>query len=196
VLERTKFLREHAPNKPVLIGEFGLANPKWGLSDYMKQDQQGVHFHNCLWASAFAGPSGTAMFWWWDQLDRQNAYKHYRPLAAFLANVSFTGLHELDATASGEQLRLLSYQGQACAYLWIFNTEATWWNQVVEKKPLAPIGAATIEIRNLQPGNYRIEWWDTHEGKVIATEQQTVLSTPLLARVPSFSADIACKIKP
>jgi hypothetical protein len=97
LIEKTQFLRQHAPDKPVLVGEFGLATPKWGLSEYMKQDAEGVHFHNCLWASAFAGGSGTALFWWWDQLDRQNAYNHYKPLAEFLSGISFVGLKKVRA---------------------------------------------------------------------------------------------------
>ena len=55
IIRQTRFLRDNAPSKPALIGEFGLADAKWGLSDYMKQDREGVHFHNCLWASALAG---------------------------------------------------------------------------------------------------------------------------------------------
>ncbi len=197
VLEKTKFLREHAPNKPALIGEFGLATPKWGLSEYMKQDEAGVHFHNCLWASAFAGTSGTAMFWWWDQLDRQNAYGHYRPLARFLSDVSFAGLHGLEARATNnERLRLLGYQSENCAYLWVSDREATWWNRVVDKKQPAPIEDATIEIQGLASGNYRLEWWDTSTGEAIRTEQLSASQGPLRITIPSFSGDIACKIRP
>jgi len=202
VIERTQFLREHAPGKPALIGEFGLATPKWGLSEYMKQDEKGVHFHNSLWASAFAGPSGTAMFWWWDQLDRQDVaqaipgrtYWHYRPLAAFLADVSFAGLKPLKAVTGNERLRLLGYQGDNCAYLWIFDTDATWWNQVVDKKQPAPIADAGIEIQGLRPGNYSLEWWDTHQGKIVRTEEISFTQDPLHIRVPSFCGDIACKV--
>jgi hypothetical protein len=195
VIEKTQFLREHAPGKPALIGEFGLATPKWGLSEYMKQDEKGVHFHNSLWASAFAGPSGTAMFWWWDQLDRQDAYGHYRPLAAFLADVSFAGLKPLKAVTGNQRLRLLGHQGDDCAYLWIFDTDATWWNQVVDKKKPAPIAEAGIEMKGLRPGNYSLEWWDTHEGRVVRTEEVSCTQDSLQMRVPSFSGDIACKLK-
>ncbi len=203
VIERTQFLREHAPGKPALIGEFGLATPKWGLSEYMKQDEKGVHFHNSLWASAFAGPSGTAMFWWWDQLDRQDVaqaipgrtYGHYRPLAAFLADVSFAGLKPLKAATGNEHLRLLGYQGDDCAYLWIFDTDATWWNQVVDKRQPPPIADAGIEIRGLRPGDYHLEWWDTHQGKIVRTEEVSCTQDPLQIQVPSFSGDIACKVR-
>lgn len=194
VLDRTRFLREHAPNKPVLIGEFGLATPKWGLSEYMKQDNQGVHFHNCLWASAFAGASGTAMFWWWDQLDRQDAYHHYQPLSTFLADVSFAGLQHLQAQARPEELRLLGYQGNDRAYVWLFNPEATWWNLVVEKRQPTQIKDAAIEVQGLQPGNYRVEWWHTYEGRIIKQESVSLGGSSLHLTVPPFSHDIGCKI--
>jgi hypothetical protein len=194
VLDKTRFLREHAPNKPALIGEFGLATPKWGLSEYMKQDSGGVHFHNCLWASAFAGASGTAMFWWWDQLDRQDAYYHYQPLSTFLADVSFAGLQQLRAKVSPEEIRLLGYQGNDRAYMWLFNPQATWWNLVVEKRQPVEIKDATIEIQGILPGNYRLEWWDTYKGVVIEKKPLSFGEGPLHIAVPPFSRDIACKI--
>jgi len=194
LIDKTQFLREHAPNKPVLIGEFGLANPKWGLSDDMKRDSEGVHFHNCLWASAFAGSSGTAMFWWWDQLDRQDAYHHYRPLSRFLADVSFAGLQPINATASDAQLRAIGYQSRDRAYLWVANKSATWWTLVVDKQQPAEIRGATIEIEGLDRGTYNVEWWHTFEGKTIRNKQVPLAKGPLLIHVPSFVRNIACKI--
>ena len=195
IIDKTHFLREHAPTKPVLIGEFGLATPKWGLSEQMKQDNEGVHFHNSLWASAFAGTSGTAMFWWWDQLDRQDAYGHYLPLATFLTDISFAGLRKVRATSSNEQLRLLGYQGDDCAYIWLFNQKATWWNLVVEKQEPKQIKDATIEILGLQPDTYRIEWWHTYEGRIIKKKRVSLTEGPLHVSVPAFQRDIACKIR-
>ena len=194
IIDKTKFLREHTPSKPVLIGEFGLATPKWGLSDHMKQDNKGVHFHNSLWASAFAGSSGTAMFWWWDQLDRQDAYGHYKPLADFLADVSFTGLRELEATASDKQLRLLGCQASDRAYFWLFNPKAAWSNIVIEKNQPTEIKDATISVPALQPGTYTVEWWNTHEGRVIQKQQVSLSTGTLKIPVPTFTRDIACKI--
>lgn len=195
VLDRAQFLRKHAPNKPALIAEFGLADTKWGRSDYMKQDTEGVHFHTSLWASAFAGTSGTAMFWWWELLDQQDAYKHYRPLSAFLADVCFAGLRQTNAAISNEQLRLLGYQGNDNAYIWISDSQATWWNQIVESKQPTPVADATIEIRGLRPGKYRLEWWDTYKGRAIRTEQVSCTESRFHIPVPSFSRDIACKIR-
>ena len=195
VLDKARFLRTHAPDKPVLIGEFGLATAKWGLSDYMKQDAKGIHFHNSLWTSAFAGVSGTAMFWWWDMLDRQDAYSHYHPLAMFFSDVSLVGLRSIRAASTDGQYRWLGYQGKDRAYLWIANSQATWWNQVIEKKQPAPIEEATIVLQELLPGNYHIEWWDTYEGKIIRNEKASFAEGSLHVSVPTFSRDIACKIR-
>jgi len=194
VLDRAQFLRKHAPNKPALIGEFGLADTRWGLSDYMKKDSEGVHFHTSLWASAFAGVSGTAMFWWWELLDQQDAYRHYKPLSAYLAGVCFTGLRPIDAAISNEQLRVLGYQGDDCAYLWISDGRATWWSQIAEHKRPEQVANATIEIKGLRNGTYRVEWWDTYEGKTIRSEQLSCTDGRLHVSVPPFSRDIACKI--
>jgi hypothetical protein len=136
------------------------------------------------------------MFWWWDQLDRQDAYRHYRPLAAFLTDISFVGLQPLKATASSDQNQLLGYQSDNVAYFWIFDKQATWWNQVLDKKQPTPISGETVEVRGLRPGNYRIEWWDTQEGRTIRAEQVSRGQEALQIQVPSFSGDIACKIRP
>ncbi|MBN2129307.1 MAG: DUF5060 domain-containing protein [Sedimentisphaerales bacterium] len=195
IVEQTRFLREHAPGKPALIGEFGLADDKWGLSDYMKQDSEGVHFHNCLWASAFAGSSGTAMFWWWDQLDRQDAYRHYRPLATFLEDVSFVGLEPAHVTASDERIRVLGYQGNDRAYLWLSNKEATWLNLVVEDRKPGAIAGATIRIPGLRPGRYRIHWCDTRAAKTTETQEHIADRKGLNIPTPAFHQDLACKIE-
>lgn len=196
IIEQTRFLREHAPGKPALIGEFGLATDKWGLSDYMKQDSAGVHFHNCLWASAFAGSSGTAMFWWWDQLDRQDAYGHYRPLAAFLEDVSFVGLEPAHVTPSDGRIRALGYQGDDRVVLWLASKQATWWNLVVENRKPGAIAGATIQVPALRPGRYRVRWWDTHAGETKATQELTAGAEGLSVPIPAFRHDVACAIEP
>ena len=196
VLRQSRWLRENAPAKPALIGEFGLADAKWGLSDYMKQDREGVHFHNCLWASALSGVSGTAMFWWWDQLDRQDAYHHYKPLASFLASFSPAGLQQTTATISDARVRILGYQGDTCAYLWLVNRQTTWWNLVVEKREPDAIDAATVTIDGLHPGSYTVLWWDTYKGEPVSRQTVSCDQGRLELAVPAFTRDLACRVTP
>jgi hypothetical protein len=196
ILRQSRWLREQAPNKPALIGEFGLATAKWGLSEHMKQDREGVHFHNCLWASALSGCSGTAMFWWWETLDQQNAYRHYKPLATFLADHRPAGLRQTTAKTSEPRLRVVGQQGEDRAYLWLVDREATWWNLVVEKQEPSPIDTATIVLDGLRPGRYMILWWNTREGKPVASQTASAQDGRLSLTAPPFTRDLACKIAP
>ena len=195
VLERTALVRKHAPRRPVLLGEFGLAEDNWQRSRYMKQDKDLVHFHNSLWASAMSGACGTAMFWWWEMLDPMDAYQHYRPLSEFLRDVPFTtaGLKNTGATA-GNPLRVLGLQGKDSAWLWLSDPQATWWNIVVEKKTPPEVRGAALEVPGLAPGSYRVTWWDTRRGKTVKEEKSSAAKGTLRLRVPAFSRDIACKI--
>jgi len=194
LIDRAGFLRTHAANKPVLIGEFGLATEKWGLSEAMRRDAQSVHFHASLWASAFSGASGTAMFWWWDQLDRQDAYRHYRPLAAFLSTVSFAGLEHVSTTIGGDRVRVLGYRGNDRAYLYLADSRTTWWSLVEEGQTPQEIRDAELELPGLAPGEYRVQWWDTNEGKIIQQQSHNVSQSPLRSKPPTFSRDTACKV--
>ncbi len=196
VLRQSRWLRDNGPGKPDLIGEFGLADAKWGLSDYMKQDREGVHFHNCLWASALSGVSGTAMFWWWDQLDRQDAYHHYKPLTAFLANFSPAGLQQTTATVSDARVRILGCQGDTRAYLWLVNRQTTWWNLVVDKREPDTINSAVVTIDGLHPGSYTVLWWDTYKGEPVNRQTASCDQGRLELSVPSFTCDLACRITP
>ncbi len=194
IIEKAAFLREHAPHKPVLIGEFGLADEKWGLSDYMKQDSEGVHFRKSLWASAFSGVSGTAMFWWWERLDEQDVYKHYKPLSGFLSGISLAGLKTTTAKTSNDRLRVLGYQDKDRAYFWLSDKQATWWSQVVDKKKPDSIEGATIEITGLKPGRYSVEWWDTIESKTVGRMSISLSGNTVSVSVPTFRSDVACKV--
>lgn len=196
IVRQSRWLREHAPGKPALIGEFGLATPKWGLSDYMKRDTEGVHFHNCLWASAFSGVSGTAMFWWWEHMDQQDAYRHYKPLSAFLANLPPHGLEPTTAAASDPRIRLLGYQSDNRAALWLVHCDATWWNVVVEQRDSEPIDSAVVTLPGLTPGSYTVLWWDTWEGDPIRRDTIVLKGEVLEISVPPFTRDVACRIIP
>ncbi|MHC4404517.1 MAG: DUF5060 domain-containing protein [Planctomycetota bacterium] len=198
VLDRARYLREHAPRKPAILGEFGLANERWQPTREMNESGSLADFHNGLWASALSGTSGTCLFWWWDRLDRRNAYGHYRPLAAFLADVPWTtaGFKAASAAVSHEQARLVGLQGRDRAYLWLFNPQAAWSRVVIEKTVPEAIEGATVEIDGLAPAVYRVAWWDTWEGKTIKETKVAAPEGILRTTVPVFHRDVACKIVP
>jgi hypothetical protein len=195
VLDRAALVRRHAPRKPAVLGEFGLADEKWGRSPYMTQDKDGVHFHNALWASAFSGLAAAASFWWWETLDAQEAYRHYRPLAMFLRDLPFTSAR-LNAvtltTAQGN--RVLAWQGENRVYGWVFNPLATWWNRVVEKKTVPETNGDRLTLAGLKPGVYRLQWWDTRAGTVEKETGVTLSSPTQPLSLPAYLADLAFKL--
>ncbi len=93
-------------------------------------------------------------------------------------------------------------QGPRRAYVWLFDSKCTWWNMVVAGAPAQQIGDATVELVGLEPGAYRIVWWDTHEGRAVREETARVAAAgaaepaALRLRVPAFSRDVACKVIP
>ncbi len=189
------FLLEHTQGKPAFLAEFGLAENNFQRSAYMTQDRELVHFHNALWMSALSGTAGTAAFWWWEQLDQMDAYRHYRPLADFVADIPWTtaGFQKIDATAT-EGVRVVGLAGKDRAYFWVQNTQATWWNLVVERRRPNPIQNATVEIRSLAEGTYQAQWWDTNSGKPLAKTPASTHAGRLRLAVPPFQRDIACKV--
>lgn len=195
VLDYVAQVRQHAPQRPVLLAEFGLAEDNWQRSQWMKQDVKLVHFHNALWASALSGAAGTAMFWWWETLDPLDAYRHYQPLANFMADVPLDGgLETSPARVTGGEVRVVGLQDRQAAYLWLFHQQATWWQQVVQKRLPATLDSARLEVPQLTPGRYRVVWWDPARGQALSEHEVTVESESLSLDAPPFAWDLACKI--
>lgn len=197
-LDRAAFLREHAPHKPTLIGEFGLATEKWGLSDRMKADRELTHFRHSLWASTLSGVSGTALFWWWEDLDRMDCYHHYRPLAEFVKDIPWTTarLNSTSARVNSDHVDVIGLQGSDRAYLWLFDRRAAWMAGEGVKGAHSPSAALELEISGLEAGQYRILWWDTRRGGVVGQQSANVAAQPLRIVSPPLSGDIACKLVP
>jgi len=202
VLERTALLRQHAPNKPVMLPEFGLAEDNWQRSRWMAEDKELLHFHNCLWASALSGAASTTMFWWWELLDQMDAYGQYRPLATFLADIPWTTDQlqpvQAEVQETPVRVRVVGLQGSGGAYLWLQNPQSAWYPVVVEKKTPSPVPKAVLLLRGLPPGAYRVQWYDTWTGKLLSQSQIDVPQQPgpqsLRLPTPSFERDIACKL--
>lgn len=196
VLDRTRWLREQAPNKPAHLGEFGLANEKWQPTEEMMQSRELVDFHNALWASTLAGASGNAMYWWWDRLDPRNVYPSYRPLSRFIADVPWSSgeIAPASATCTNERVRVIGLQSRSRTWLWLYHREASWDKTVIEKRTPSEVQGVTVELKGLPEGAYRVEWWDTRDGRIIREERRKPETGTLRLTAPAFFRDVASKI--
>lgn len=197
VLEKGREALESQPVKPVLMSEFGLADDKFGLSPYLKNDTQLVHIHNSLWASALSGLAGTTMTWWWETLAPMNNWRHYMPIAAFTADIPFTkaNLKPFSHSADDKSWRLVGLHGDKCAYLWFSNPDATYYKIAVEIQSPKTVEGAMITLNGLTAGRYQVEWWDTWTGKPTKKEVAKASGGVLRIVAPGFSRDVACKIQ-
>ena len=195
IIQQSKYLRQHDPKGMELLGEFGLADDQFRITEEIRRSEL-IDFHNALWASSLSGTSGTALFWWWERLDQHNCYPIYGALTRYLAGIPWTtaGLEPISATVSSDKIRLLGLQGKNQAYLWLFNPQASWENVVVKKQTPQTITNVEVVVKDLAPGKYRVQWWDTQAGKVSKETSIAVSGPTLRLVVPAFDRDIACKI--
>lgn len=195
VLDRARLLRENAPGKPALLAEFGLATEQWGLSAQMKADREAVHFHNALWASALSGLSGTAMFWWWEELDRLQAYRHYGPLSRFVATIPWQSgeLIPFDHKVADGAVRIVGLRTNRSAWCWVINRQATWVGGLLEGRQPTTIRAIQIVIPGLQAGGYQIRWFDTWRGSWLdpSGEKAQATTEGLHLTLRDFDRDLA-----
>jgi hypothetical protein len=198
IQDRTRWLREQAPNKPAHLGEFGLADDRWRITDEMKQSRDLADAHNALWASALSGASGTALFWWWERLDERNVYPLYRPVSAFLADVPWTSGEVGPARVNprDDRVRFLGLQTRDHAWLWFFNRAASWKSLVTDKRPPGELAGVISELSGPPPGIYQIEWRDPATGDVLRTDEAECQDGVLRLSAPTFSRDVAAKIRP
>jgi len=70
--------------KPAFYGEFG--------SSGRYEAGNGAFLHTALWTSVMNNPSGAAQYWYWDGVDREKLYGHYRGITSFLAMSGMTSL--------------------------------------------------------------------------------------------------------
>jgi hypothetical protein len=179
LLDRTRFLLQNSPNKPAHLGEFGLANEKFQPTDEMRSSKETVEFHNAMWASALSGASGTCMFWWWERLDKNDAYPHYRPLSAFLADIPWTaaGLRTSAASVAKGMRGSSACTAASGGHSWLFNPQAAWRSVVIDKTTRddrdAPWSRSRISNRP-----YRMWWTRPRQGDPQGRSPKTRLQLP------------------
>ncbi|NQT32463.1 MAG: DUF5060 domain-containing protein [Candidatus Omnitrophica bacterium] len=77
----------------------------------------------------------------------------------------------------------------------IWMQDKNWrWSLCRTESPPAVISGSFFDLRDLVPGSYKLEWWDTHEGEVLFRETKTINENRMRIVIPEFSKDIACRI--
>ena len=80
-------------NIPIIPGEYGYVKMDgFGPAMGMKDDEEGIHIHDQLWASLMCGTAVCAMPWHWEiYLDKFNLYPKLQGIAEFVKGEDFGG---------------------------------------------------------------------------------------------------------
>jgi len=192
---RWKMMAENVKGRPALFAEFGLADNQWQRAPETDKDTEYLFLHDGLWASALSGFASTASAWWWEDIHKKDMYHLYTPVARFMADVPVTAATLRAAAATADKgLRVLGLQEDGGAYLWLSDPAASWGAVALDGKKPAEVSGAMVTVPGLDPGAYRVEWWDTREGKVVKQEAATAAKEGLALHPPAFTRDIACKV--
>jgi hypothetical protein len=196
VLDRARWLREHAPAKPVLLGEFGLADDKWRITDDLKSIPDLSDLHNALWAAALSGMSGTGLAWWWERIDQRNGYPLYGPISRFVRDIPWNSgrIRTLEATNTDPATRVVGLRADDRGWLWVFDTAAAWEKVAVQKQPAPERSGLVVDVSGFS-GTRNVRWIDTRTEIVVREEKVGTAGDRLSLQVPSFRRDIACQIE-
>ncbi len=200
--------------KPGFVSEFGFGGMGKPESDINRTDKLGIHLHNGLWHSALSGHAGVVALWWWDsylappgdeeqaktEITGEDRYWHYRALGKYLKGVDWlAGWKKLTVSppaAKGPHPLIVGMRTDQAVLVWVADQENTWYKRSVLKYKPVRITKAAFTVDGLVPGEYQVEWWDTYSGKRrTASRQATGERGSLRVRVPSFSRDVAARIK-
>lgn len=162
----------------------------------MNRSRSLADFHNMVWASALAGTSGTALARWWARLDERDHYPLYRPLSRFLADVPWTGgeLQSFTSETAGCAVRVIGRRTRCAVWVWCFHRAAAWRHLVTEGRAPPPVRGAEIALESWEAGEYRLTWWDTREGRELASATVTTQDGRLALTAPEFTYELALKV--
>ncbi|MBS3761741.1 MAG: DUF5060 domain-containing protein [Planctomycetes bacterium] len=179
-----------------------------GLTPFAQDaETTSLAIHRTLWCSYMTPTAGTAAPWWWVLIDRRNLYPRFEALSKYARGEDRRGKGYESGTGWVEdeieerELKIVVLNNEQKGFCWIYQPSAFSKYSVWQAAAAAP---ATASVRGLRPGSYRIEVWNTYEGKVIhklSARSQTKRNEEgeeirfLRFKLPAFARDIACKIE-
>lgn len=183
--------------KRYLVTEFG-GNWNAAIPAQIEAD-----LHTGLWFSWVSEKAGTPLLWWFDQIEREDLYFHFRAFSRFIAGEDKRpgpGEGPLRswpiALANGKDqgLAVLATGNGRRGYAWVYAPEPLKELPPEDGRPVHD--GISIALPDLQEGSYRVEVWDTWKG--VCTQAQTLETEGgvLLCELPRFGTDTAVKYGP
>jgi len=161
------------------------------------------YLHTCLWTSYMIPFGGAGLSWWWDFIDDRDLYPMFRPLVDYAAgedrrNRGLTMSQGKLVTSEGTFLNELIgdvLQNKSSAYFYIYERKLFRAESDARFTP-SPRENLFFELGGFAPGEYRVEFWNTRTSGIAQELTATVKNGTLRVPTPTFTSDIAGKVKP
>jgi len=179
-------------HKPFFVSEYGTDWKGWKPDT----DPHLRALHQAIWSGAFTGAAGTGMTWWWENIHSANLYRHWSALSTFLDGTG-VGRPDMQPARFGKvegAVRPFGLASQSQALVWLLDQASDWPEGAMTTNSPAVTGAK-VTVAGLGDGLWAVEWWDTLEGKRVATSETTASDGLLMLEPPAFQADIAARLK-
>jgi hypothetical protein len=196
---------ERAPRKPIIWGEIGTLS-KWDVDDPVATTGLGgeISRHNFLWAGILS-PIFTSPIDWQHVEKSQStrglrAYFRgepysrggWRTYATSDLNSRTGGI--LEATPAALRVIAIVDRANERVLAWLQHRDHTWARVARDgRRPTPIVGSFTTPA--LQPGSYRVEWWNTRTGAITSASTLEHPGGALTLTTPAAIADdVAIKI--
>jgi hypothetical protein len=196
-----------AKGQPLVIGEWG-GHPAINKTSHLQAE-----FHTGNWALLMTRAAGAAGFWWWNLVDAQDMYGTFGAIHNFMEGEDPRGW---STSTRHCQLRLreppppdwpfwrdaLVRCGDRKLWAYVYNHAINMHKSSTppsgfEDPEFEPCGIASVRIpERLEPGNYKIEYWDTFTGKPIDSTTVKITEDAHWIPIRDHRVDIALKMTP
>jgi hypothetical protein len=172
-IEMTRELKKAFPEKPIFISEYG--------TDYRGYTQEGgaeeIGIHNSIWASALSGATGITQWWWWNTIDKNDLYKHYKNLGIYIEHIPWLDCKPLTLKSNLPEAFTVGLGNREKAWIWVHNSKNNWENAKYGRK-VKVLEGIHILVEELPPGKYLIQEYDTYSGEYCRPKDQIFVSSP------------------
>jgi hypothetical protein len=175
-------------DRPVIVGEWG---GQWIRNPLPLLDAE---LHAGTWASVMTPMAGATGFWWWSHVHFNDRYDVYAAALRFMKGedrrdrgmkLAQSFIQPLDPKIGA---LVLANDDRADVYVYHYDH--------VRALGSAPtIEDLTLTIPSLERGTWRVEFWDTAEGKRVRTESVESKDGQLSVPIGTLKGDVAIKIR-
>jgi hypothetical protein len=181
--------------KPVMVsecaGHWG-GDPAWKMS----RDTLGA-----LWAGVASDLAGSPMSWWWNFNYGEDMGRFYRVVADFMKGEDLIAAsagaggpwmnRPVVAASKAGNLKALAAGNRTRLFLFLYNVDT-----VSRTRQIPSVCAENrVALTDLEPGDYRAEYWDIRSGKTAIRQEVTAgASGSAVLAPPDFTEGWAVKV--